>query len=122
MSDAKEKSEQESGLKDEGKPVRIEYVFPENQNAAFANHALVQNEGHEVYISFFDIRPPILTGTQEEKQKQLDELDSVQATCVARIVMSTGRIQGLIGALDDQLQKALNRVSMNTEQRENDSQ
>ena len=91
---------------DRGKPVRIEFSFPEGQTATFSNYATVQNEGHEIYLSFFEIRPPLILGDEENKKKQLEELESVNAKCVSRIVMSTGRIPGLIQALQGQLVKA----------------
>ena len=87
------------------KAVPIEYVFPAGMST-FANNATVQNDGHDMYLSFFEMTPPHLIGTEEQRREQMAGIESIKATCVARVAMSTDRIPGLIRALQDQLEKA----------------
>ena len=92
--------------KKSGKELSIKFIFPEGQRAFSCNFATVQREGQQFHLSFFEIRPPILIGTEEQVKEQLDEIESVQAHCLARIVMSSDRAEGLIAALSTQLAKS----------------
>jgi hypothetical protein len=95
-----------NGQQQPAKQVPIEYVFPEGISK-FANSATVQNDGHDMYLSFFEMPPPHLIGTEEQRQDQIKRITKVEALCVARIAMSTDRIPGLILALQEQLARAI---------------
>lgn len=86
--------------------VSLEFVFPDDQRALFSNYATVQREGQDFHLSFFDIRPPIVMGTEEERKSQVNKLKSVKANCLGRIVISGERAEGLVFALQDQLNKS----------------
>lgn len=74
----------------EGKNLTIQWES--GKPALFANHMMVQVDEFECHLSFYDIQPPIVQGTAEEKQEQLDRMTSIPARCVARIVVSRERI------------------------------
>lgn len=105
QSDSTNNHREEACKRTAGEDLRIEYIFPEDQRAIFSNYATVQREGLDFHLSFFEIRPPLILGSEKERKEQLGKLKSVQAHSVARIVISAKRAEGLIHALSDQLSK-----------------
>jgi hypothetical protein len=108
-SESKKTSENEApqAVPEDAKLIPIEYEFPgDTVSSKFSNHVVVQNEGSEVYISFFEIQPPMLTGTEETRRKKIQELDSVTARCVTRVIITTARLPSLINVLTEQLTRA----------------
>lgn len=74
-------------------------------SAVFANQLLVQVDDYECHLSFFEIQPPLIVGTPEEKKKAIAELKAVPARCVARIVVSKERLQGFVDAIQGTIDK-----------------
>jgi hypothetical protein len=68
--------------------VPIEWRQGSDIISRYANHVVAQLGEKECYVSFFEIRPPFVLGTQEQMESQAKELKSVPADCVARIVIS----------------------------------
>jgi hypothetical protein len=86
---------------DEGKPVRIDLRVPPDLPSLYATNMVVQHTPHEFIVSFFNVQPPALLGTPEEKAQQLEAVDSVPAQCVARIVVAARRMGDFIQVLQD---------------------
>ena len=81
----------------------IEHVVAEEYvTSQFSNHMVVQAGAHECYLSFFEIVPPILLETQKEALK---DIKGVNAVCVGRITIPSGRLPDLISALQSSLEK-----------------
>jgi len=84
--------------------VQLRYEFPENLSvAAFANHMLVQLDENDFHISFFQVTPPIILGSESERREQAHKLGQVPAKCVARIVVAEGLLPKIIEALQTNL-------------------
>lgn len=84
----------------------IEREFPPGQGAIFANHFVVQHDGPEVYLMFFQTTPPlIITDSPAERKAQLEKLGTVKSQCVARMVMSVDRMPAVIKAMQETLEK-----------------
>jgi hypothetical protein len=79
--------------------------WPEDEIAAYANHLLAVTDGKSVYLTFCQIRPPAITGTEEEKRKYLDQIKTVKARSVARIVVSLDSLREMVGILQDQMNR-----------------
>lgn len=79
--------------------IPIEYVVPTEQKALFANHFTVQHENGVYHLMFFQINPPLVIGTHEQKAELLREIPNVQAVCTARIVVAEQLMPKIIGAL-----------------------
>lgn len=79
--------------------------FPEGQHAVFSNFVVVQNDGHDFHICFFEIQPPVVVGDEEVKRRYFETHESIDAHCVSRLVMSPSRIPNLIEALQSQYEK-----------------
>lgn len=86
------------------KIIPLNYVFPEGQEIIFSNYALVQHDEFEFSMSFFQIRKPIFFPNDPNRQKKLEEMESIDALCVASVSMSLSRLPSLIAALQTQLE------------------
>ncbi len=58
-----------------------------------ATNLVIQANPHEVLLSFFEALPPILMGSPSDVQEQISKLPGLEAHCVARIVISPGRLK-----------------------------
>lgn len=94
----------------------IEWHYPEGFESRYATNFIVQHTEQEFYLSFFDFPPPIFLGSEEEKLAQLEQIDSVQASAVARIVISPGRMQEFIDILQDNLRKYQDKFDVDEEE------
>lgn len=77
----------------------IEWCYPDDLISRYATNMVVQYTEHEYTISFFEVRPPLLLGTPEQISERLKAIDSVKATCVARVIVAADRLQDFIDAL-----------------------
>ncbi len=66
----------------------IKWVIPDFIRTDHATHLLVQQQGSEFTLLFFEVQTPILTGTPEEQLTVLQEIAFAEAKCVSRIVLS----------------------------------
>ena len=87
--------------------IPIDWRFPEDLETRFANHMLVQYDQSEFHISFFEVLPPLLMGTDEDQSKTLQSLKSIPAKCVSRIVVSKERMPVFVKGLQEHVEKNL---------------
>ena len=75
--------------------VKLRPIFPPEQRAVFANHMIAQGDGHNIHLSFFDVRPPVLADgfTPPPDGMELD------AECAVRIVIAQDRGIAFLTAL-----------------------
>ncbi|MEO8974010.1 MAG: hypothetical protein ABI406_20675 [Ktedonobacteraceae bacterium] len=66
----------------------IKWVIPNEIRTDHATHLIVQQQGSEFTLLFFEVRNPIFSGTPQEQVAAMEQLENVEATCVSRIVMS----------------------------------
>lgn len=74
--------------------------------SVYATNILVQAGEGDIFIAFFEIRPPIVFSESDR-----ESVASVTAQCVARVVVSPDRMQGLIDAMQRILNDYLSRDS-----------
>ena len=83
------------------KEVPIEFV-PSDIPGLYATNIVVQHTPTEFVISFWEVKaPPILGTTEEEKKATFEGVEQVPAHCVARVVVSPGRMKGFAGAMQE---------------------
>jgi Protein of unknown function (DUF3467) len=82
----------------------IEWHFPEHITSRYATNLVVQHTEHEFTISFFELHPPLLLGSPEERKAQLEHIKSVRAECVARIIVAAERMPEFLKVLQGQLE------------------
>lgn len=78
--------------------IPIEWVFPEDLTSGYATNILVQIGQNEFFISFFEMSPPVIMNAAD-----LDTIESVQAYCIARIIVTPDRLNEFIAVLQKQL-------------------
>ncbi len=83
-----------------GKHVKL--VFDDsNHPSIYATNITVQHTPHEFVISFYEARPPVILGSAEEREAQLQAIDHIYAHCVSRVTVAATRMEGFIKALQD---------------------
>lgn len=80
------------------RPIPVNWTFPVDLVSGYATNMLVQSGESELYVSFFEVPPPILFGPEDSKN-----LESVNAECIARIIISPDRMGNFIEVLQQQL-------------------
>jgi hypothetical protein len=83
----------------------IDWQFPESLQSRYANNVLVQVGPHEFVISFFEMQLPTLFGSPEDNKAKLKEMGKIRADCVSRIIIPPELVQGLIDALQTELDR-----------------
>jgi hypothetical protein len=81
----------------------VEWHSSEDIVSRYATNMVVQHSDQEFIISFFEARPPLVLGKPEEIEAKLSQMKSVRADCVARIIVSTGRMPEFVKVLQDTL-------------------
>ncbi len=89
----------------EGLYLPIEWYCPKDLVSRYANNITVQHTEHEFIVSFFEVRPPLILGSGEEKKARLEQLGSVRAECVTRIIVAAENMPGFVEALQENLEK-----------------
>jgi len=86
--------------------VRIDFTFPDDIQSYFVSNAIVQHQPEYFTLSFFEAwLPLVLSPTNEDGESNPDELPSVSARCVARLVMTPGKMREIVAALNENLKK-----------------
>jgi hypothetical protein len=92
--------------------------WPEAGVAAFANHLLAVTDSKLSYLTFCQISPPAVVGTQEEQRRQLELMKSIKAQPVARVIVSIDTLRDMTKVLQmhlDQIEcKHSNAASSDT--------
>jgi hypothetical protein len=79
------------------KKLRIERTYPLDLQTHFVTHFVVQGQPEYFIMSFFELLPPpILGDTEEEKRQQLEAMASIEAKCVARLVVPSDAMREFI--------------------------
>lgn len=87
-----------------GKKVRIDRVYPDTLQSHFVSTVVVQHQPDAFILSFFEVWPPAVLGeTAEEKQRALESIENVEAKCVARLVLTPGKMREVVGIMTENL-------------------
>src|SRR5260221_11872877 len=68
--------------------IPIEWPIPYSLQSQYVSAVFVQAGPYEIAISFFEARPPILTGVHEENRAKLKKLWPMKANCVGRVIVN----------------------------------
>jgi hypothetical protein len=88
--------------------IPVDWHIPENISRPYASNVFVQAGQYEAIISFFQSHPPLLTGTREENQAKLKQIESIRAECVAQVIVNPELIPKIIEALQTSFQQYQN--------------
>lgn len=73
-------------------PKPLKWVIPDSIRTDHATHLVVQQQGSEFTFLFFETASLLFSGTPEEQVAEFEKLETVNAKCIAKIVMSADRI------------------------------
>jgi hypothetical protein len=82
---------------------KVQFNFPEATPTYYGRLFAAQADQHEIVLSFFDPRLPVLTGSSQEILQQAQGITAVRADCVARVVILPERVSELISVLQTAL-------------------
>ena len=87
------------------KKVRLTRKYPEDLQSHIVDNIVVQHQPDRFVLSFFEVwLPPVLADSDEEFQEQIDSLDSVEAKCVARLVVTPQRMREFVNVMTTNLE------------------
>ncbi len=81
--------------------IPLEFYIPDDLPTHYSTNMVVQHGQHEFTIYFFEARPPLIIDSAESMKK----LESIQAKCVAKIVVSPDRMKEFIDVWNDNFEK-----------------
>ncbi len=84
--------------------VPIEWHISDTLPSHYAANVFVQPGQYEIILTFFEMRPPLLTGTPEQNKAKLQELGAIRAECISRIIVDPELIPKFIDALQKGLE------------------
>lgn len=86
-------------------PKLIKWVISDSIRTDHATHLVVQRQGSEFMLLFFEAQTPVFSGTPEEQLAAFHDLPHVEAKCISKIVMSAENVttaaSNLIGVLNE---------------------
>jgi hypothetical protein len=89
-----------------GKFVEVRREYPEANITKFTNDLAVQFDDENFILSFFEILPPMLLGSDEkELQNQIEKIEYVNAHCISRLVVTPKKLKSFIDALVNNYEK-----------------
>ena len=91
--------------------IALEWYSPPGLISKYANNVVVTHSEDEFFISFFEVTPPILIGSPEEIRSKLEQQQTIRAECVAKIIVSPGKMPAFINALQENFDKFQSRIS-----------
>jgi hypothetical protein len=81
----------------------ITFVIPYDIHTRNTSHLVVQPLPGRYILSFFECLPPLVIGnTDSEKQRELEKIQSIPATCVARLMVAESDLAGFLQVLQQQ--------------------
>ena len=83
------------------KEIPIKRIFPEALQSYFVSNMVVQHQEENFTLSFFEVWPPALVGTEEDMREQFEDFKYVEAKCIARLVVTPNKMKEFIDVLSE---------------------
>ncbi len=80
--------------------VALEFVLPDDMVSQFADNLVIAHTGNEFILSFLQTQHPLIT-----KPEEAAKLTSVEARCVARIVVTPAGMDQIVDAMQKNLER-----------------
>jgi hypothetical protein len=90
--------------------VPLEWNVSNDIVARYATNMVVQRLENEFLITFFEVKPPILLGEPDQIAKRVKELKSIQANCVAQVIVAADKMPSFVKALETNLQRTIENI------------
>jgi hypothetical protein len=99
------------------KKIKLNFIFPENLETKFVNHVVVQHQKDFFTLAFFETVLPLVIGASEEERKaEFDKIDSIDAKCLARLIITPEKMNELVTALQENKDNRLKMVESEKKQ------
>lgn len=85
----------------------LDWVVPDHIVARYATNMVVQHGENEFFISFFEVKPPLILGNPQEVREQMGKIKALPANCVAQVIVSDDKMKSFIDALSNNYKKFL---------------
>lgn len=95
----------DSELSGEGRSVPLLWTDRDEKPVMFANQILAQHVNEEFLISFGQVSPPAILGSDEERQDALARVEFVPVRTVARIGMPAQRMREFVAVMQQSLEQ-----------------
>lgn len=89
----------------EGHSVPLIWTDRDEQPVMFANQILAQHVNEEFLLSFGQVSPPAILGTDEERQDALARVEFVPVRTIARIGMPAQRMREFVAVMQQSLEQ-----------------
>lgn len=93
----------------------IEWYVPENIKSNYATNMVIQYTGEEFVISFFEVKPPIILGSPEEKKSAQEKIGLIRAECLTRIIVSPNRMKTFIKVMQTHVDQIFSHIEKQKE-------
>jgi hypothetical protein len=98
-----DKSGEQSTLTE--KRVPLKRTYPPDLQSHFVMNIVVQHQPDYFVLSFFEIwPPPVLGETDEDRLEEIEQIEEVEARCVARLVVTPEKMRDFIGVMSTNFQ------------------
>lgn len=99
-----------------GKKVWLDRIYPDDLQSHFVSNIVVQHQHDAFILSFFEVWPPAVLGeSEEEKREVLESLDSVEARCVARLVVTPSRMREFVTVVTENIENYERMMKLESE-------
>jgi hypothetical protein len=86
--------------------LQVRFVSDPGVRTTYATNMMVQATDHEFILTFFEARPPFISGnTPDERRSAAAKLEAVEAVEVARVIIAPNRMQMFIDLLTNQIER-----------------
>lgn len=100
------------------KAVKVRLTAALSMPSAYATNFSVQGTTHEFIITFYEARPPVITGTPEEQAAQWAKVSEVEAVPLARILIAASRMPEFLQVLREADEKVQGLADVKQERSE----
>ena len=87
----------------EGRSVPLIWIDRDDKAVLFANQILAQHLNDEFLISFGQVSPPAILGSEEEQQEGLARVEFVPVKTIARIGLPAQRMREFVSVMQQSL-------------------
>jgi hypothetical protein len=99
----------------------IEWFVPDDLETRYATNFVVLHTQTEFMLYFFEVVPPISLVTSTGGTQTFENVESVQAKAIARIVVSPSRMPEFMNALQENWSKFLDKLNAFEEEAEEEA-
>jgi len=91
----------------DGSHVTIPVEWPDTVDlpAVYANQLHIQHTGNEFFLTFGELQPPIVVGSEEERQEKLGTIPAITVRPVAKIAISPPAMMGMADVIRENVER-----------------